>query len=269
MATVMGLIAGNGQFPLMVARAASDRGIKVVAVAHVGETLPELESLAHEIHWIKLGQLGKIIKIFKRSQVKEALMAGGVSKTKLYSRTRPDLRGLSLLAKIKHVRDDGVLRALASELEAEGITIQPSTLYLPELMAEEGCYTKRRPNRHEQSDIQFGFEIAKEVGKLDIGQTVVVRKGAVVALEAIEGTDECIMRGCRLARKDAVIIKVSKPGQDLRFDVPAVGLGTIKAMIEGRAGVLAVEAGKTLFFDFKESMDLADKHNLVVVGVRS
>jgi UDP-2,3-diacylglucosamine hydrolase len=263
----IGLIAGNGQFPLLFAQAAREQGREVVAVAHEGETLPELESLVREIHWVKLGQLGKIINTFKHAQVTEAVMAGGVAKTKLFSRTRPDLRGLSLLTKIKHLKDDGVLRTVAAELEAEGITIEASTVYLPDLLTKRGCHTRRIPNKQEERDIQFGLEVAKEIGRLDIGQTVVVRKSAIVALEAMEGTNECILRGGRLARKNAVVVKVSKPGQDLRFDVPAVGLQTVEIMIQAQAGILAVEAGKTLFFNFRESISLADKHKIAVVGV--
>jgi hypothetical protein len=263
----IGLIAGNGQFPLLFARSAREQGREVVAVAHEGETLPELESLVREIHWIKLGQLGKIINIFKKAHVTEAVMAGGVAKTKLFSKARPDFKGLTLLTKIKHLKDDGVLRTVAAELEAEGITVQPSTLYLPDLLTQKGCHTKRKPTQQEEADIRFGFEAAKEVGRLDIGQTVVVRKKAVVALEAMEGTNECISRGGRLAREDAVIVKVSKPGQDLRFDVPAVGLETIETMIKANARVLAVEAGNTLFFDFLKSIALADEHKITVVGI--
>jgi hypothetical protein len=263
----IGLIAGNGQFPLLFAQATREQGREVIAVAHEGETPPELEFMVREIHWVRLGQLGKIINTFKRAQVTEAVMAGGVTKTKLFSKARPDLKGLALLTKIRHLKDDAVLRIVAAELEAEGITIQPSTIYLPDLLTKKGYHTRRRPSKQEEVDIRFGIEMAKEIGRLDIGQTVVVRKGVVVALEAMEGTNECILRGGRLAVKNAVVVKMSKPGQDLRFDVPAVGLETVETMIQVQAGILAVEAEKTLFFNFQKSITLAGKHKMIVVGV--
>ena len=165
------------------------------------ETWLELENEADEIHWVKLGQLGKIVKIFQKSGVTEAVMAGAISKTKLYSKALPDLKGLSLLTRLREMRDDGILRAVASVLEAEGIKVQPSTLFSEELAVKPGVHTRRRPTKRQEEDIRFGFKIAKEIGKLDIGQTVVVRRGAVVALEAIEGTDACIERGGGLARE--------------------------------------------------------------------
>lgn len=263
----IGIIAGSGQFPLMIARAARARGRRIVALAHVGETWPELEHEVDEVHWIKLGQLGKIVKTFQKAGVTEAIMAGAITKTKLYAKALPDLKGLSLLTKLREMRDDGILRAVASVLEAEGIKVQPSTLFSEELTVKPGVHSRRKPSKRQEEDIRFGFKIAKEIGKLDIGQTVVVRRGAVVALEAIEGTDACIERGGRLAREDAVVVKVSKPDQDLRFDMPAVGLKTVETLIEAKVAVLAVEAGKTLFFDFEKAVQLADEHKIVVVGV--
>jgi DUF1009 family protein len=265
----IGIIAGSGQFPLMIARAARAQGKSVVAVAHISETWPELESEVSEIHWVRLGQLGKIISVFKKFGVTDVIMAGAISKTKLYSKALPDLKGLSLLTRLKEMHDDGILRAVASVLEADGIKVRASTMFLPELAARLGVYTARKPNKRQASDISVGFKIAKEVGKLDIGQTVVVRRGAVVALEAMEGTDACILRGGQLADRDAVVVKVSKPHQDMRFDQPAVGLKTIETMIKARAAVLAIEAGKTIFFDVKKSISLADEHKMVVVGVES
>ena len=265
----LGIIAGSGQFPLLIARAARQRGRWVVVAAHVGETWPEIESEADEVRWIKLGQLGRIIKFFQESGVVEAVMAGAVTKTKLFSKALPDLKGLSLLTRLQQMRDDGILRAVASVLEAEGILVRPSTLLLPELAARPGVHTRCKPTKRQKSDVEFGFGIAKEVGRLDIGQTVVVRRGAVLALEAIEGTDACILRGGELGKEEAVVVKVSKPTQDLRFDMPAVGLTTIETMIRARASVLAVEAGKTIFFDFRRAVALADEHQLVVMGVES
>ncbi len=264
-----GIIAGSGQFPILAARAARAQGKRVVAVAHTGETWAELEREVDEIHWVKLGQLGRIIKVFKDAGVQETIMAGAIAKTRLYSKALPDLKGLSLLTRLQELRDDGVLRTVASVLQEDGVTVVASTIYLPELTAREGVLTRRKPNKRGWSDIEFGFKIAKEVGKLDIGQTVVVRRGAVVAIEAIEGTDACILRGGVLARQDAVVVKVSKPDQDMRFDMPAVGLQTIDSMIKAKASILAVEAGKTLFFDSEKTIALADEHDMIIVGVNS
>lgn len=267
MSESIGLIAGKGQFPLLFAQAARQQGFPVVAVAHRGETDPALTELAAEIHWIYVGQIGKMIRIFKAAGVRRAVMAGGISRGRLFKDFRPDLRALSLLRRAGTGRDDRILRALADEMEQEGITIAPSTLFLDELLAPPGQLSKRRPTAEELQDIQLGFQVAKELGRLDLGQCVVVRRGVVVALEAIEGTDEAIRRGGKLAGSGTVVVKASKPQQDLRFDVPAVGLNTIEAMAEVKAAVLALEAGKTLVFDRQNMMDAAHRARIAVWGV--
>jgi UDP-2,3-diacylglucosamine hydrolase len=262
----IGLIAGNGNFPLLVARAARQEGKKIVAVAHLGETLPELESLVEKIFWIRLGEFGKLIRILKKEGVKEVLMAGGVDKKKIFSKIRPDFKGLFIMAKMGHRKDDFVLRTVAAELEKEGLQVYPSTVFIPSLLAPPGVLTQRQPTASEEQDIKFGWALAKEMGKLDIGQCLVVRNGAVVAVEAIEGTDETIRRGGKLAQEKAVVIKVSKPMQDLRFDLPAIGEQTIETMHEVKAGVLAVEAHKTIIFDREATIQLANKYRMVVVS---
>jgi UDP-2,3-diacylglucosamine hydrolase len=263
----IGLIAGKGQFPLLFAEAAGRLGLEVVAVAHQGETDPSLESLAHECYWISVGQLGKLIRAFKNAGVSRAVMAGGLSRGRLFREFWPDLRALNLIRRAGAGHDDRILRGLAAELEQEGITIVSPLLYLDELLATPGQLSRRRPTAAELEDIGYGFRIAKEVGRLDLGQCVVVRRQVVTALEAIEGTDDTIRRGGRLAGKGAVVVKVSKPGQDLRFDLPTVGKNTIEVMAEVEAGVLAVEAGKTLIFDRQEMVALADKAGIAVWGV--
>jgi DUF1009 family protein len=262
----IGLIAGNGRFPLLVAQAARAEGKRIVAVAHRGETQPELASGVEAIHWIRLGELGKMIRIFRNEAVTQVIMAGGVDKKKLFSRARPDLKGLKLLARMSQRRDDLILRTLAEELEKEGLKVLPSTTLLPSLLAPAGVLTRRKPTEEEERDIAFGWLLAKELGKLDIGQCLVVRKGAVVAVEAIEGTDAAILRGGQLAREKAVVIKVSKPTQDLRFDLPAVGEQTIQTMQEVKATVLAIEAQKTLIFDREATLALADRYRIAVVS---
>ncbi len=262
----IGLIAGNGRFPLLVARAARDEGKKIVAVAHLGETLPELAAEVDAIHWIHLGELGKMVRIFRNEAVTQVIMAGGVDKKKMFSRVRPDLKGLKLLARMTQRKDDLMLRTLAEELEKEGLGVLPSTTLLPSLLAPAGILSRRKPTEEEKQDIAFGWPLAKELGRLDIGQCLVVRKGAVVAVEAIEGTDAAILRGGQLAREKAVVIKVSKPTQDLRFDLPAVGETTIQTMQEVKASVLAIEAQKTLIFDREATLALADRYRIAVVS---
>ena len=263
----IGLIAGKGQFPLLSARAARDHGARVIAVAHRNETDPSLAELVHEIHWVYVGQLGKIIRIFKDAGVRRDVMAGGITRGRLFREFRPDFRALSVVRRAGAGKDDRLLQAVAAELESEGITVAPSTLFLDELLAPAGKLSKRSPDPEELQDIEFGFKIAKEIGALDIGQCVVVRRQIVVALEAIEGTDACIRRAGALAGPGTVVVKVSKPGQDLRFDVPAVGPDTIRAMAEAKAAVLAIEAGKTLTFDRDQMQAEANRSKIAIWGV--
>ncbi len=245
----LGLIAGGGTFPFLMAEAARKQGLRVVAIAHQGETDPTLAERVDEIVWIKLGQLGRLIRSLKKRGARTAVMAGTITKKRMFENVLPDLKGLQVMSRLAIFHDDDILRAVAAELAAEGIEIESSTRYLPELLAPQGCITRRKPTKSEEEDIRFGWKMAKELGRLDIGQCVVVRGKTVLAVEAIEGTDETILRGGRLAREKAVVIKVSKPNQDLRFDVPSVGLGTVKIMSQVKASVLAVEAGKTFLFD--------------------
>jgi DUF1009 family protein len=184
----------------------------------------------------------------------------------MFENVMPDLKGLAVMSKLAIFHDDDILRAVANELAKEGIEIVSSTLHLPELIAPAGCLTRRRPNKTENEDIMFGWEMAKELGRLDIGQSVVVRSKTVLAVEAIDGTDETILRGGRLARKNAVVVKVSKPGQDPRFDVPSVGLDTVKIMAQVKASALAVEAEKTLLFDRSEMVAYADRVGITIIA---
>jgi hypothetical protein len=238
-----------------------------VAAAHRGETDPALAALVQELHWVYVGQLGKIIRIFKDAGVRRAVMAGGITRGRLFREFRPDFRALSVVRRAGAGKDDRLLRAVADELEAEGITVAPSTLFLDDLLAPAGQISRRVPSREELQDIEFGWRVAREIGRLDIGQCVVVRRQVVAALEAIEGTDEAIRRGGALAGPGAVVVKVSKPGQDLRFDVPAVGLDTIGVMREVKAAALAVEAGKTLIFDRSEMLQAAARAKIAVWGI--
>jgi DUF1009 family protein len=262
----IGIIAGGGQFPILAAEAARKRGLIVTAVAFEGEADPKINEIAHDTEWIGLGQLGKLIKAFKKRGVSKALMAGTISKGKMFSNIKPDLKGLAFLSKFAIFHDDNILRSLATELLNEGIEIVSSTIYLPELLAPELCFTKRKPSGEEERDIKIGWRVAKELGRLDIGQCVIVRDRTVLALEAIDGTNATILRGGRLAGEKAVVVKVSKPDQDLRFDVPSVGLETVEAMVAVKAAVLAIEAGKTLVFDREKMVDLADRNKISIIS---
>ncbi len=262
----IGLIAGGGQFPLLFAHAAGQAGVEVVAVGFEGETNPALGKYVKEFHMLKLGKLNALINTFKSAGILRAAMAGTIDKTKLYTRIRPDWRAVKFLNKIRKNNDDHLLRALAEELELEGIRVEPSTLFLPSLLSPEGVLTRRKPNRQELADITFGWKTAKAVGFLDIGQCLVVKNLAVLAVEGIDGTDATILRGGRLCREGAVIIKVSKPTQDLRFDVPAVGLDTIETMKRVQAKVLVVEAGRTLMFDREKMIDAADAARITIMA---
>ena len=263
----IGIIAGGGQFPLMVAEAAKARGLRTVAVALYGETEPVLSEKVDKIIWIKLGQLGHLIKAFRTEGVKNAIMAGSITKKRMFENLRPDLKGLAIMTKLAVFHDDDILRAVADELAGEGIEIVSSTAYLPELLVEEGCFTKRKPGKEEMEDILFGWKVAKELGRLDIGQSVVVRQKTVLAVEAIDGTDATIRRGGRIAKEKAVVVKVSKPNQDLRFDVPSIGLETIGIMGEVKAAVLAVEAGRTLIFDREKMLQKANEKKIAVIAL--
>jgi UDP-2,3-diacylglucosamine hydrolase len=261
----LGIIAGGGKFPLMAAASARRMGFRVVAAAHHGDTDPSLADVVDRIEWVKLGQLGKIINAFKKEGIRKALMAGSISKRNMFGRTMPDLKGIALISRLAILHDDGILRAVAEEFAKDGIEIVSSTEYLPELLAPKGCLTKKKPDKEQEEDIKIGWQIAKELGRLDVGQCIVIKKRTVLALEAIDGTNETIARGGKIAGKGVVVVKVSKPDQDMRFDVPSIGLETIKVMIDVNASVLAVEAGKTLLFDRDEVIAAANKAGIAIV----
>jgi len=263
----IGLIAGGGQFPLLFAEAARKRGRRVVAIAHVNETLTELEDQADTTYWVKLGQLGKIISHFRREKVTEAVFAGTITKTRIFHDVLPDFKGLTLWSKIDTRLDDAILRAVAASLEEEGIRVLASTCYLNHLFFPLGVLSRKKPSAEQMEDIRFGWTIARAVGALDIGQCVVVRERSVLAVEAIEGTDAAIRRGGELAGSGAVVVKLKKPGQDFRFDLPATGAGTVETLAAVKGAVLAVEAGQSLLFDREAMVRTADRAGIVVVGL--
>lgn len=265
----IGLIAGNGRFPIIFANNARQLGYHVSAVAHEGETEPDLANHVDRIHWIKIGQLNKLIQAFKEDDINQAVMLGGIKKTHVFTTVRPDFRTLALATRLALWKDDDILREFAAELEREGITIRESTFGLHGILVEEGTLTRRSPSKKEWDDIRYGWEVAQEIGRLDIGQCVVIKDRVVVAVEAVEGTDAAIKRGGELAKDGAVVVKRSKPQQDLRFDLPAVGPRTIEVMESVKASVLALEAGKTVLLDREVMLDKARQAGIAVVGIET
>ena len=264
----IGLIAGNGRFPIIFADNARKLGYHVSAVAHEGETEPELAGHVDRIHWIKIGQLNKLIKAFKEDKVHQAVMLGGIKKTHVFTTVRPDFRTLAMATRLALWKDDDILREFAKELEREGIAICESTFGLEGILVEEGTLTARAPSEKEWEDIRYGWDVAHEIGRLDIGQCVVIKDRVVVAVEAVEGTDGAIKRGGDLAKEGAVVVKRSKPQQDMRFDLPAVGPRTIEVMASVEASVLAIEAGRTILLDREIMLEKAKSARIAIVGIK-
>ncbi len=266
--TKIGVIAGSGQFPLLFIEAAQKAGRKIVLIAHRNETSQEVADAADEVLWVKLGQLGKMIKFFHQQGAGETVFVGAITKTRIFRDILPDFKGMSLWNKIDTKQDDAILRAVAGALEKEGIKVLESTLYLQYLLFPHGVLTEKKPDKNQRLDIEFGWKNARAIGAMDIGQCVVVRNRSVVAVEAIEGTDVTIARGGALAREKAVVVKVRKPNQDFRFDLPATGIKTIETLAGVKGAVLAVEAGQSLIFDREATVKAANEAGIVVVGVK-
>ncbi|MBI4578394.1 MAG: UDP-2,3-diacylglucosamine diphosphatase LpxI [Planctomycetes bacterium] len=271
----MGIIAGAGRFPFLVAEGARRAGRPVVVVALRGLADPGLKVHADRFYWSGVVRLGRWIRLFRRSGVREAIMAGSVRKSDMYSRFRlvrflPDWTSLKLwFFEVPDRRNDTILRATADRMRSRGITLVDSIQYCGDHLASEGVMTRRQPTSAQQRDIEFGWPIAKEMGRLDIGQSIAVKEQEVIAVEAIEGTDRMIERAGALCRQGGwMLIKVAKPGQDPRFDVPTVGAATLENLHRHGASALVVEAGRTLMVDRPEVLALADKLGIVVVGHR-
>lgn len=267
MTTSIGLIAGNGVLPQLFADAARKQGLRVFAVAHQGETDPSLAQRVEALSWVKLGQLDRIVRALKQHGVKEAVLAGGIGRVRAFTDVRPDFGALKVLSRLRSFRDDALLRGIADYLEAQGVRIVAPTDFLPEVLAPEGHLGGPVPDDAQKADIALGLEVAALLGQADVGQTVVVRNRHVLALEAVEGTDETIRRGGALGGKGTCVVKLSKPGQDERFDLPAVGPKTLEVMSESGATLLAVEAGRTLLLDAADLLARARALGITVVGV--
>ena len=267
----VGLIAGNGRFPFLVLDAARNLGHDVTVVAIREETDKDLEAAAAgpppaAFHWISLGQLGRCIELLNAAGISQAVMAGQVKHTKLFGGVVPDLTMLSAIRRLATRNTDALISAVADVLAERGIELVDSTSFLQPLMARSGTLTRRGPSAEERADLEFGYRMADAIAGLDIGQTVVVKDRAVVAVEAMEGTDAVVDRAARLAGPGIRVIKVAKPGQDMRFDVPVVGVRTIRALRDARAAVLSIDAERTLVLDGDAVFALADEADLVVVG---
>jgi len=263
----LGLIAGNSRFPLIFIEAARREGVSLVVIAHRGETPPEIAELIPTLTWVHVGELGKIISTFQDAGVTQAVMAGGIHKSGALANIQPDARGLAFIGRLPSLKDDVILRGVAQELESEGITVVESTRFLSSLLPQPGVLTATAPTEQQWEDIRFGFAAARDIGRWDIGQSVVVKRGAVIAVEGIEGTNAAIRRGGELGGPGAIVVKVSKPQQDLRFDVPAVGPDTITTMQNVQAVALALEAGKTLMIDKDEFLQRANVCGISIVAL--
>ncbi len=263
----IGLIAGDGQIPLLVARNIQETGQRSVAVGHFGETRKDLKRHVDVLEWVHIGELGKIIDVLLQEGVGKVIFAGGVSKKHFFSKAKPDGRAIQVLLRLTDKKDDAILRAIAQEIEKEGMEVISPLAFLQNQVAPRGVWTQRKPTEREQKDLDFGWAMAKKLGELDVGQSVVVKDQIVLAMEAIEGTDAAIRRGARLGRGEVVVVKVFKPHQDPRLDLPVIGPGTIKTMQKAGASILAVEAGKTIVIDKERVVEEADGSRLCLMGI--
>jgi DUF1009 family protein len=262
----LGIIAGNGVYPLLVADAARKAGVKkIVAAAFTGETDPVLGQHIDAVEWMRVGQLGRLLKFLREQDIHHAIMAGQIAPKNLYD-LRPDLKAVMLLGKLKQRNAESIFAALADELAKIEVDLLPATTFLEDSIAKLGLIAGPKLSSREEYDVELGWNIAKEIARLDIGQTVIVKNGTIVAVEALEGTNEAIRRGGALAREGAVMVKVAKPNQDMRFDVPIIGVETIRVATEAGLRVIAVEAGKTLFLQADPIANLAGAASISIVG---
>ena len=262
----LGIIAGNGVYPRLLADAARKAGVnRIVAAAFTGETDPGLAQHVDLIEWMRVGQLNRLLKFFSEHKVHHGIMAGQIAPKNLFD-LRPDVKALLLLGKLKQRNAESIFAAIADELARIDVDLLPATTFLEDSLASAGLIAGAKLNRREEEDVDLGWKMAKEIARLDIGQTVIVKNGTVVAVEAFEGTNEAIRRGGTLAREDAVMVKVAKPNQDMRFDAPVIGVETIRVAAEAKLRVIAVEAGKTLLLERKAIADLAVHSKLSIIA---
>jgi UDP-2,3-diacylglucosamine hydrolase len=263
---VLGIIAGNGVYPRLLAAAARKAGVKkIVAAAFTDETDPVLEHQVDVLEWMRVGQLGLLLKFFRSQDIHQAIMAGQIAPKNLFD-LRPDLKALMLLGKLKERNAESIFAAIADELTNIDIDLLPATTFLEDSLARPGLICGSKLSKRQEHDVELGWKIAKEIAKLDIGQTIIIKNGTIVAVEALEGTNEAIRRGGTLAREDAVMVKVSKPNQDVRFDVPVIGVETVRIAAESGVRVIAVEARKTLLLERDAVANLAGAASISLIG---
>ncbi len=263
----IGLVAGGKQFPVLVAKGVKSAGHRLVVAGFTGQTNMDVIPYADVFKELKLGQLNKLLDYFTENGVSRLIMAGTIDKPKIMDVRHFDARALKLIFKRKDKGDSTLLRAIASEFESEGIVVAPAHEFLPELITPSGVLSRKKPTEREWEDLLFGWNMGKELGRLDIGQCLVVREGIVAAVEALEGTDETVRRGCMLGGRECVVVKVFKPGQEERLDLPSIGPDTIRIMAEGGATCLGIEAGRSLFFDREAALKIAAKARISIVGL--
>ncbi len=261
---VLGIIAGNGSLPLQLAEELKRRDLPFVIVAHINETNPEIAKYCDDVYWIKVGQLSAPLNFFKKQGVKSAVLVGGIARIKTLRSFRPDLRGLKLIWRAQSFRDDAILRAIISEIENEGIKIISVADLLPDILVNEGVLTRRALSEAERADAEIALEAARLIGKADIGQTVVAKNKTIVAVEGIEGTDATIKRAGQLVGAGCVVVKILKPHQDQRADLPVIGERTIQSMREAMASALVVQAGKTIILDPNGVVNGANKFGMAI-----
>ncbi len=263
---LLGIIAGNGVYPRLLAEAARRNGVnKLIAAAFTGETDPALAQQVDMLEWMRVGQLGRLLKFFRTNDVRHAIMAGQIAPKNLFD-LRPDLKALLLLGKLKRRNAESIFAAVADELAKIHVELLPATTFLEDSLATAGLVAGPKPSRREEQDIDYGWQIAREMARLDVGQTVIVKNGTVVAVEAFEGTNDAIRRGGALAREGAVMVKVAKPNQDMRFDVPVIGVETIRAAAESKLRAIAIEAQRTLLLERDAVVQLADRSGISLVA---
>ncbi len=263
----LGLIAGNGQLPVIWAKNAGTNGIDVVAISLSADNKKDLKKYCSTVYDFGPGQIQKISETLQKENIKQLAFIGKVHKGLVLRRPKFDAKAIELLKQAKRLNDDAVMLLAVSELEKIGITVLDQTIFIKNLMVAPGILGRHKPTKEQEDDAKYGFWVAKAMGQVDIGQTVVIKDKMVIAVEAIEGTDKCIERGAKIAKKGAVIVKTAKPSQDTRFDIPAFGLETLKTMKKHKASVIAVEAGKTIIVDQQKTIQYADANNIVVMAL--
>lgn len=262
----IGLIAGNGRLPFLIVDAAKRQGLEVACIAHRGETDPSLEPLCAQFRWVRIGQVDRIVRTLQGWSVNRAMMAGGLGKVRALAEARPDLGALKIVARLRNLGDDGLLRAVAGYFEERGVRIVSATELLPEVLAQEGHLAGPRLTDAQRRDAELGLAVAEKLGQADVGQTVVVNAGTVLAVEAVEGTDATLRRAGALGGKGGVVVKRCKPGQDERFDLPAVGETTLEVMGEAGLKALVIHAGRTVVLDPQRFLRRADALGIAVEG---